>query len=61
MQSIKQHVFFDSVDWAKMAQKEIAPEFVPDITDNLDTKNIDKMFTREAPAETPELSNALVK
>ena len=44
-----------------MSQKEIAPEFVPDIADNLDTKNIDKMFTREAPAETPELSNALVK
>lgn len=27
----------------------------------MDTKNIDKMFTREAPAETPEVSNALVK
>ena len=54
-------MFFDGVDWLKMSQKEIKPEYVPEIEDDLDTKNIDKMFTREAPAETPEVSNALVK
>ena len=43
-----------------MSRKEVAPEFIPDISaGDLDTKNIDKMFTREAPAETPEISNAL--
>ena len=56
---IKQHVFFDGVDWLKMSRKEVEPEFVPEISGDFDTKNIDKMFTREAPSETPEVSHAL--
>ena len=42
-----------------MSRKEVEPEFVPEISGDFDTKNIDKMFTREAPSETPEVSNAL--
>ena len=39
-----------------MYNKEIKPEFVPTITSELDVGNIDKMFTKEQPAETPEVS-----
>lgn len=33
---------------------EIIPPFIPEIDHSLDLKNIDKMFTREPPRETPD-------
>ena len=35
--------------------------FVPQIESDLDLRNIDKMFTKEKPAETPEVSMLLQK
>ena len=44
-----------------MVERKVTPEFVPQIENNMDVRNIDKMFTREMPAETPEVSVLLQK
>jgi serine/threonine protein kinase len=56
---IKRHIFFDGVDWQAMYQRQIAAPFIPQIESDLDLRNIDKMFTKERPAETPEVSMLL--
>ena len=58
---IKRHIFFDGVDWAALYQKRVEPPFIPQIENDLDLRNIDKMFTKEQPAETPEVSMMLQK
>ena len=40
-------------------RKEMAAPFVPHIEGDLDVRNIDRMFTRELPRETPEDSMLL--
>ena len=35
--------------------------FIPTIESDLDLRNIDKLFTKEKPAETPEVSMLLQK
>lgn len=54
LNDIKEHPFFAPIDWELLYQKKIIPPFVPKIDHNLDLGNIDKMFTREAPRETPD-------
>ena len=58
---IKNHPFFDGVDWAAMEEKDVPPLFVPTIESDFDLRNIDRMFTREKAAETPEDSSMLQK
>ena len=58
---IKQHIFFDGVDWELMLARKVQPSFVPTISDDLDLRNIDKMFTNEKAEETPEVSLLLQK
>ena len=41
--------------------KEVRPEFVPPNSNELDLGNIDKMFTRELPKETPEDVSVLTR
>ena len=52
--AIKEHPFFAEIDWDLLYQRKLRPPFVPKIDHNLDVGNIDKMFTREPPRETPE-------
>ena len=59
IQDIKSHPFFATIDWHALEQKEITPPFVPKIESDLDLRNIDRMFTREMPRETPEDSMLL--
>jgi hypothetical protein len=40
-------------------RKEVEAPFVPHIEGDLDVRNIDRMFTRELPRETPEDSMLL--
>ena len=40
-----------------MLKMEIEPQFVPRTINKEDVSNIDKMFTRESPRETPEDQN----
>jgi len=42
---IKDHPFFDGIDWAKLADKKLPAPFVPTITDFTDTTNFDVEFT----------------
>ncbi|KAL0476374.1 serine/threonine-protein kinase [Acrasis kona] len=43
---IRNHPFYQSIDWDKLELQEITPPFIPDNSDN-DTKYFDTMFTDE--------------
>ena len=44
-----------------MYLRQVKAPFVPQIASDLDLRNIDRMFTKEKPAETPEDSMLLQK
>ena len=44
---IKNHKFFNGVDWDKALRKEYKPPFVPELLNELDLKYFDKNFTEE--------------
>ncbi|XP_018017499.1 serine/threonine-protein kinase Sgk2 [Hyalella azteca] len=46
-EAIKGHEFFRAVDWALVEQRKMRPPFVPRVTSDTDTRNIDPSFTRE--------------
>lgn len=50
---IKQHPFFNGVNWDDMLDKRVSPPFCPSVNGPLDTSNFDEEFTREIPALTP--------
>jgi serine/threonine protein kinase len=45
VKDIKNHKFFESIDWVKLEKKEITPPFKPKIRYQGDVRNFDKMFT----------------
>ncbi|KAF3160334.1 hypothetical protein TWF106_002733 [Orbilia oligospora] len=49
---IKNHKFFDSIDWKRLVQKKIQPTFKPAVENALDTTNFSPEFTGEAPADS---------
>ena len=61
VEEIKNHVFFDGINWMLLENRQVTPPFVPKIESEQDTGNIDKMFTKELPTETPEDSMLLKK
>ena len=42
---IKNHKFFEDIDWVKLEKKQITPPFKPKIRYQGDVRNFDKMFT----------------
>eukprot|EP00347_Sterkiella_histriomuscorum_P007156 403350050 len=54
---IKEHQFFQSIDWEQLEKKLIKPPFKPRVNGEEDTQNIDMVFTREKPQETPDDSS----
>lgn len=54
---IKNHAFFNEIDWDKLYKKELEPPFSPEVENEEDTNQIDPLFTRELPQETPVISN----
>jgi hypothetical protein len=44
IQELKQHSFFNGVDWEGMRLREVPPPFMPDIENDADVSNIDKAF-----------------
>ena len=46
---IKEHPWFDELDWDKIMRKEYPPEFVPPSKSDTDTANFDDEFTQEMP------------
>jgi serine/threonine protein kinase len=45
---IKNHKFFNGVDWDKALRKEYKPPFIPELSNELDLKYFDKTFTEES-------------
>ena len=43
---IKNHEFFEGVDWKAMLAKQVPTPFVPPTENENDSGNIDKMFTK---------------
>ncbi|MFH4974481.1 hypothetical protein AB6A40_001190 [Gnathostoma spinigerum] len=46
---IKNHMFFASIDWEKLVNRQVKPPFVPKIKDEMDVSHIDKEFTSQQP------------
>lgn len=50
---IKEHPFFEQVDWDAVAARTNKPYFVPKTKSDTDMKYIDKAFTEEEVIDTP--------
>ena len=50
---IMRHGFFATIDWLKLAKRELAAPFKPKITSDDDYKNFDPMFLNEDVKDTP--------
>ena len=48
------HAFFRDINWRDLRDRKVPAPYKPIVTSGHDTRNIDKMFTNEKPAETPE-------
>lgn len=51
--SIKEHVFFENVNWDSVYHKKIAPPFFPDLKGDLDLVYFDPSFTGQKLTEEP--------
>jgi serine/threonine protein kinase len=56
---IKEHEFFKGINWEDVENRKVSVPFMPVIESSSDVDNIDKVFTREMPTETPEETSAL--
>eukprot|EP00808_Paulinella_micropora_P008078 g72365.t1 len=56
VEEIKRHQFFRTIDWVKLAKKEVEAPFKPTFTDKLDTSHFDEEFTSERPVDSPAAS-----
>mmetsp|Transcript_9406 Transcript_9406/g.15215 ORF Transcript_9406/g.15215 Transcript_9406/m.15215 type:complete len:123 (+) Transcript_9406:271-639(+) len=52
---VKEHKFFDGIDFGKLLKKEIEPPFKPKHQEDgkEDTTNVEADFLKELPSETP--------
>ncbi|XP_066254452.1 ribosomal protein S6 kinase alpha-5-like isoform X1 [Euwallacea similis] len=50
---LKRHPFFKTLDWDKLARKEISAPFVPVIRNELDVSNFSDEFTTMPPTDSP--------
>ena len=48
------HPFFRSINWNDLRALKIKPPYKPVVKGPEDTSNIDDLFTRELPRETPD-------
>lgn len=53
---ILEHPFFRNINWPELRAQKTKPPFKPVVRNAKDTSQIDKMFTDEAPKETPDQS-----
>lgn len=52
--SIMNHPFFDGIDWDALQEKQMEPEWLPDVIDDADVKYVDNEFINQVPVDTPE-------
>ena len=50
---IKNHIFFNGMNWEKLFNKKIRPPFIPKLKNAIDTKYIDPLFAKATPQDTP--------
>lgn len=55
--NIREHPFFDKIDWTRLESRQIEPPFKPKVKSVYDVSNFDPDFT----SETPRLSQIDVK
>ncbi len=55
-EEIKNHPFFENINWANVYNKSISPKFKPYLQDENDLSNFDRMFTEEDPFSQPKYS-----
>ncbi len=46
-ESIKDHPFFEGINWDDIYKKKFTPEFIPDLSSDFDLKYFDKFFTEQ--------------
>lgn len=56
---IKNHPFFENINWDQLLEKRVTPPFVPNVSSETDISLIDTDFTNEVPQETPADSSNL--
>lgn len=61
IKNIKNHEFFNSIDWDLLLQKKLEPLFRPKVENNIDLSNIDRHFTKEEASETPTDNTSILK
>ncbi len=44
---IKNHTWFSDIDWNKLQEKQIKPDFIPVVGNQIDVGNFDEAFTKE--------------
>ena len=54
---VKNHTYFSNMDWIKLQQKAITPDFIPAITDNYDSQNFQKRKDDFEKSIEPEKDN----
>lgn len=52
-EEIKDHVFFDCINWDDLAEKKVPAPWKPTVRDEMDTSNFDEDFTSQVPVDTP--------
>eukprot|EP01137_Pigoraptor_chileana_P015135 Opistho-2@70693 len=52
-EAVMRHKFLTSIDFAKLNSMEVAPPFIPTVSNDLDVSNFDAMFTKEPAVLTP--------
>lgn len=50
---LMEHPFFKSIDWEKLAKKEVKPPYIPKTKRIDDLRHIDSMFKEEKVEDTP--------
>ncbi|EDQ92160.1 uncharacterized protein MONBRDRAFT_34933 [Monosiga brevicollis MX1] len=59
MEEIKEHPFFESIDWEKLYNRELPVPFKPQVKDETDVSNFDPMFTAEPAQVSPTEASTL--
>jgi len=49
---VKRHAFFKDIDWDKLERREVEPPYKPRVKNELDTTQIDTVFTQEKPQDS---------
>ncbi|EAR88137.2 Serine/Threonine kinase domain protein (macronuclear) [Tetrahymena thermophila SB210] len=52
-QEIRNHPFFNNVDWDKFLRLEVQPPYIPKVSDKYDLRNIDNNFLKMDSKDTP--------